>query len=330
MKEKASFKQDNRDGDNNVFLVADSVVFEQALTKTMSGLIEKNLPELLETAQEKIIQRVNEFQKSIVESAIKKIDEGLSLSKLAEPNTQFIINESQINYVRYPGKDKLKVLSELLSEKICNKSEANHYDIFLDETISVISKLSQSEIDLLTYLYAVSRLYTEGENYVRGSFVYLFDLFLRLFESFKNSFTLINRLNHLGAVSRTSATMKREESFILNSNIILSSIKKEDFPERYASVIIENEMILDSYRSCGNYKEELIEISMKNQFKSINDVINRMKPEYLKYKDCFEAISRFDHYYLTYIGEIIATINLNNHFNTNFSLEEVIQEYGVI
>lgn len=328
MNKKASFKQENRDGNNNVILISDPELIEQTITNTMSNLLEKNLPELLETANKLINQRVDEFQKIVVELALKKVDDGLNLSKLSDPNTQFVINESQINYVRYPGKDKLNVLSELLAEKICNKSEIDYYDVFLDETINVISKLSQAEIDLLTYLYAVHNLYIENDSYESGIFIKLFDLFLKLFDSFKNSYALINRLNHLGAVSRTIGTVNREQAFITNSNMILSSIKKEELTEKFADEIIENEMIKDSYRSCGGIKEELNVIQKKNQFKNIDDIISRLKPEYQKYMGCFQAISKFNHYYLTYIGTIIANINLNNNFDTNFNLEDVVKEFS--
>ncbi len=331
MAKKPNFNQENQHGNNTMMLIADPELVKETLKETMMVLLEKNLPELLDSANEEMNKRIDEFQEKVTKAVVSKIkDEGLDINKMAEPNTQYVINESQINYIRYPGEDKLHVLSELLSEKICNNSDINYYDVYLDETINVISKLSQEEIDILTFIYSAERLYLTYSNYVPGSFIKLFELNRKIHNRIKNNYALINRLQHLGAVNRSIGSVDRGKAFIKNCSSILNQRKKEDLDDKYIGRIIKNDVLSDYFTLFGVHDEEYIKLAETKLAPNIEFVCNNLNPNYKKYEDFMKDIDLFKNFYLTYVGVIISIINMNNNFGTNLDLKETINAFSKV
>jgi hypothetical protein len=318
------FGQKSKYGNN--YIISDPNIAKDALKDAMKDLLLSNMPKLLQTAEEEINKRTAEIQESIIERFVLKMEDDFNLDKLADPNMQFILNEAQINYIRYPGKDKLNLLSEMIATKLTIKPD-NIYDLFLDEAITVMSKLNIVEVNIITLLYTIENIVISLNEYPYNYFEDHFNVILEMMEVSNGNLKSIHRLVTLGCLEKGFATFKREESFIEMFSVLFSKIDKIELSPYSSDIIIENELIIDSYRITGPHDQAYIDLIKEKRFKRLDEVLSNIKLEYKeKYSKLFDTIKKTRGIRCNYISEIIAVAYLIEKYEYDLDINYLLSD----
>lgn len=126
---------------------------DQAAKQTVD-LFMDNFPKLQALAREIVEQRVAEFCDEIRKEIENK--QVTDLTPFSEPDLQYVLYEAQKNYVRFGGKDKLRVLTTLIVNRVKNNS--SYLERVLDNAIIIAGELSSAQLDFLSILFVLTRV----------------------------------------------------------------------------------------------------------------------------------------------------------------------------
>lgn len=201
-------KQSSGDNSNNYQLKGDIIINNynninsEDLHKELFLIFKDNMPVLRQIAQEEVVKRVDELNNSFI-NKISTLSEELSkkiFTRLSEPDMQLAIYEAQKNYAKYKSKDKLEQFTILLLNKGLEEP-CSLRNYLLDEAIITISKMTQVQIDFLSYLVRkfatvnVSNATDLYEKYIKKLYIHNYVLDVATYSD-------VDYLDQIGCIKR--------------------------------------------------------------------------------------------------------------------------------
>ena len=155
-------------GDNNT-QIGEQTNIENKITVVNNGLSPSeaselaiklfydNFPKLQQIARDTASQRVEELSNKIIEELSNR--NITDLNAFASPDVQYVLFEAQKSYARFGEREKLDILSKLVSDRIEIDEEDNtSMKIAIDKAVSVVGLLSTKQIDYLTLLFIATKV----------------------------------------------------------------------------------------------------------------------------------------------------------------------------
>lgn len=201
-------KQSSGDNSNNYQSKGDIIINNynninsEDLHKELFLIFKDNMPVLRQIAQEEVVKRVDELNNSFI-NKISTLSEELSkkiFTRLSEPDMQLAIYEAQKNYAKYKSKDKLEQFTILLLSKGLEEP-CSLRNYLLDEAIITISKMTQVQIDFLSYLVRkfatvnVSNATDLYEKYIKKLYIHNYVLDVATYSD-------VDYLDQIGCIKR--------------------------------------------------------------------------------------------------------------------------------
>ncbi len=128
---------------------------EQAARQTID-LFMDNFPKLQSLAKETAEKRATE----LCDEILKKLEEKQvnDFTPFTQPDVQVILYEAQKNYARFGEKDVMKILTELVVNRIQN-DDKSHFKRIVDNAVVVAGELSSTQLDCLSALFILTRVH---------------------------------------------------------------------------------------------------------------------------------------------------------------------------
>ncbi len=147
--------QKTKSGDNSTTVQAETVNIQHGLKysdvkEIALDVFNSNFLKLSKEALNTAVQRAEEITNNFIERLQK--DKPNSLESTKDPGFQNALYEAQKSYAKTGDKDMADVLVDILVDRVEHK-ERNLKQIVLDESISVIPKLTSSQLDTLTIIF---------------------------------------------------------------------------------------------------------------------------------------------------------------------------------
>ena len=120
-------------------------------------IVENNMIKYTSEAEATSIQRFNEFKTLYIGEVSKQKEEIIEelTDKFKEPSMQDAFFQAQKGYTKYGDKEKAEKLVQLLIEK-GKQDTGSLKDILLDEAIEKLSKLTNNQLNILSYLTSIT------------------------------------------------------------------------------------------------------------------------------------------------------------------------------
>lgn len=131
---------------NNIQILASGLSYIDVKNICLD-LFRENFIKLKKEANIAIKERVEEFTEAYIER-IKNLKSEV-FEELKNPDMQYILYEGQKSYARYGSKELLDKLIFLLAERT-QKPEKDMIQLNLDEAITIVSKITEKQHNLLT------------------------------------------------------------------------------------------------------------------------------------------------------------------------------------
>ena len=129
-------------------------------------IFEKNFPTLLEKAVEAAKNNVQEFAKSL-KAEIGKKSKKINLAQFADPDVQAAICDAVQATARKGEKANPAVLVDLITERV-SFSKNDYKNIVISEAITVVPKLTKSQIGYLSFIHYMTNTTVERCSHVSG------------------------------------------------------------------------------------------------------------------------------------------------------------------
>lgn len=127
---------------------------EQVAKQTID-LFMDNFPKLQslakETAELRATELCNEILKKLEEKQVK------DFTPFTQPDVQFVLYEAQKNYARFGEKEVMKILTELIANRIQN-DDKGHFKRIVDNAVTVACELSSTQLDCLSTLFMLTKV----------------------------------------------------------------------------------------------------------------------------------------------------------------------------
>ena len=142
--------------ENKITLVNNGLSPSEA-SKLAMDLFYDNFPKLQQIASDTARQRAEEITNQIIENLSNC--GVININALANPDVQYVLYEGQKNYARFGEKDKLSLLSDLISKRIeVDNNDNTSLKIAIDKAVSVAGFLSKSQLDYLALLFITTKV----------------------------------------------------------------------------------------------------------------------------------------------------------------------------
>ncbi|EAM1117235.1 hypothetical protein G3J33_003114 [Salmonella enterica] len=145
-------------------------------------LFENQFPKLKDVAYAAAQENAKDFEERVVSDLTKNVDR-LIIDKFCDPDVQATLTEALKSSARKGKKANMDVLSQLLVERVSNNND-DFRDIVLTEAVTVVPKLTQQQISLITIVFLLKNV--EIKDPVNGVRL---DLLERNFRSFESMYT---------------------------------------------------------------------------------------------------------------------------------------------
>lgn len=131
---------------------------EQAARQTIA-LFMDNFPKLQalakDTAEQRATELCNEILKKLEDKQVR------DFTPFTQPDVQFVLYEAQKNYARFGEKEVMKILTELVVNRIQN-DDKGHFKRIMDNAVIVASDLSSTQLDCLSALFMLTKVHFSG------------------------------------------------------------------------------------------------------------------------------------------------------------------------
>ena len=127
---------------------------EQAARQTID-LFKDNFPKLQALAKEIAEQRATELCNEILKKLENK--QVKDFTPFTQPDVQFVLYEAQKNYARFGEKEVMKILTELVANRIQNDNKG-HFKRIVDNAVVVACELSSAQLDCLSALFMLTKV----------------------------------------------------------------------------------------------------------------------------------------------------------------------------
>ncbi|EAQ3886075.1 hypothetical protein E7U00_20595, partial [Salmonella enterica] len=119
-------------------------------------LFENQFPKLKDVAYAAAQENAKDFEERVVSDLTKNVDR-LIIDKFCDPDVQATLTEALKSSARKGKKANMDVLSQLLVERVSNNND-DFRDIVLTEAVTVVPKLTQQQISLITIVFLLKNV----------------------------------------------------------------------------------------------------------------------------------------------------------------------------
>lgn len=234
-------------GENSTNLQGQSIVINQGITyqdaKNIAiDVFKSNYLELSVKAADTARQRAEELVDDFL-TEVKKRNPN-SLNSMEDPGMQYAIFTAQKEYAKTGDKDLSDMLVDILVDRAAQE-ERNLKQIVLDESLTIVPKLTLSQLDTLTIIFII--------KYSKNPQVGSIPLLKKYLEDYISPFTsllskeqsLYQHLEFAGCGSISIGSLKIEENFLKTyKGIFCKGFTKEQFEtssitfDKYPALII--------------------------------------------------------------------------------------------
>ncbi|MBF7064629.1 LPO_1073/Vpar_1526 family protein [Aliarcobacter butzleri] len=307
-------------------------------------IYKQNFLELSEKATEKALDKVEHFVNDFLTKLFEKKDENL-IKELETPSFQMTLLEAQKEAIKADDKSIEEILSNILLERTKEK-ERNLRRIAFDEAISVISKLTQQQMDILSLNYILKDL-EWIMNWHEGRFNIVTHIFQNIVPKFEVKVGFkspdISHLLFSGCINKPDYSEFKGDFFSSEEGVFQKGFDKETFENEIGSSIF-NSLLMNSEHYDGKFqldyiysteltkkmseltedlelRKKLINFSKKNKFLP-QDKIKLFKEKYPESSFLFNDTWSRDiyKYELSPVGVAIAISNLMNKWDFPYTL----------
>lgn len=234
-------------GENSINLQGQNVVVNQGITyrdaKDIAlDVFNSNFEKLSQKAAEIALQRAEELVGDFLRTMKERSPE--SINSFEDPGMQHAIFTAQKEYARTGDKDLSDMLVDILVDR-AKEQERNLKQIVLDESLSIVPKLTVSQIDTLTVVFILKYSRITRINSILSLQNYL-ENYIQLFTStLKKDNSLYQHFEFVGCGSISIVVLKIEDIISERYKGIFSrGFSKEEFEktgipfEKYPQIII--------------------------------------------------------------------------------------------
>lgn len=162
-------------------------------------LFQNQFPKIQEIAKEQAINNRREFE-ALVISDLHKNSEKIIIDKFKDPDIQALLNDALTSAARKGKKSHPELLSKLIVEKVSG-GNSDLADIILTEAVSVVPKLTKSQISLICGVFVLNDVQLKVTI---GDTLYLLESFHKKLEqylgsNFDLSATSLKHISYTGA-----------------------------------------------------------------------------------------------------------------------------------
>lgn len=250
--------QTSKSGDNSKTLQVETLnnYIQQGLTyveikEIFLDLFKSNFLTLSQEAVQTATKRAEEITNSFIEKLQKENPD--SLESVKNPGFQSALYEAQKSYAKTGDKDMADVLVDILVDRI-EHQERDLKQIVLDESISVISKLTSPQLNTLTLIFLLKYSINHGINNFETLKNYLDTNIKPFTENLSKEHSHYQHLEFAGCGS-ISMGSKNIEDIFKNSyrGLFYKGFDKEEFEKQVGEVVMFSNFILP----CLNDKTKL-------------------------------------------------------------------------
>lgn len=162
--------------------------------------------EALDTAKQRAEEITNDFIERL------KKDKPNSIESTKDPGFQNALYEAQKNYAKTGDKDMADVLVDILVDRVEHK-ERDLKQIVLDESISVIPKLTSSQLDTLTIIFLLKYSVNHGVKSIETLKQYLTSYIKPFTDNLSKENSLYQHLVFAGCGSISIGSINIEDIF---------------------------------------------------------------------------------------------------------------------
>lgn len=223
------YKQIN--GKNSINQQAEEIINKYGLSysevkEIALDVFKNNFYQLSTEANQLAFERAKKFIEDYINKLIK--DNPIGIQQCQNPDFQYVLFEAQKNYARSGDKNQEELLINLLIER-SKQNERSTLQIVLNESISVINKLTQQQIDLLSFIYLI--------RYTKNSLAPTLDALISYFNQFfrpiingiSENYTDIQHLLYTGCGTESIGSVNIYE------------IRKDSYPGIFSNGFSKNE-----------------------------------------------------------------------------------------
>jgi len=235
-------------GDNSTNLQGQTIVINQGITyqdakNIAADVFKSNYLELSVKAADTARQRAEELIDDFLAEVKERNPE--AINTMESPGMQYAIFTAQKEYAKTGDKDLADMLVDILVDRAAQE-ERNLKQIVLDESLSIVPKLTLSQLDTLTIIFIL--------KYSKNQQVGSIPLLKKYFEEYISPFTsllskedsLYQHLEFAGCASISMGSIKIEDRILKTyKGIFCKGFTKEQFEatgvlpmDKYSSIII--------------------------------------------------------------------------------------------
>ncbi len=235
-------------------------------------LFSSNFIKASEEAAKTAIARAEEITNNIILRLQK--DKPNSLESVKDPGFQNILYEAQKSYAKTWDKDIADVLVDILVDRV-EQQERNLKQIVLDESISVIPKLTSSQLDTLTIVFLLKYSINHGINNLETLKKYLETNIKPFTENLSKELSHYQHLEFAGCGSISIGSKNIEDIFKDNyRGLFYKGFNEEEFKNQVGELAMFHDFII----YCLNDKTKL-------QLNIVNEDVLDSKISELKVND---------------------------------------------
>lgn len=248
--------QTSKSGDNSTTIQAETVNIHQGLTysdvKAIAlDVFNSNFLKLSQEALSTAVQRAEEITNNFILRLQK--DKPNSLESVKDPGFQNALYEAQKSYAKTGDKDMADVLVDVLVDRV-EHQERNLKQIVLDESISVIPKLTSSQLDSLTIVFLLKYSINHGINNFETLKKYLETNIKPFTENLSKEQSHYQHLEFAGCGSISISSNNIEDIFKnYYRGLFYKGFDKEEFEEQIGELTMFSNFIIP----CLNDKTKL-------------------------------------------------------------------------
>lgn len=239
--------QTSKSGDNSTTVQAEIINIQQGLTyvdvKTIAlDIFNSNFLQLSKEALNTATQRAEEITNNFILRLQE--DKPSSLESVKDPGFQNALYEAQKSYAKTGDKDMADVLVDVLVDRV-EHQERNLKQIVLDESISVIPKLTSSQLDTLTLVFLLKYSVNYGINNFETLKKYLETNIEPFTENLSKEHSHYQHLEFAGCGSISIGSKNIEDIFKDNyRGLFYKGFEKEEFEKQVGEATIYSNFLI--------------------------------------------------------------------------------------
>lgn len=329
-------KYEQSNGDNSINQQAKEInnygISYQDAKDIALDIFKNNFLKLSEEANELIMSRVNKLLDDFLDQLRKDNGKGVLESK--NPDFQYVLYEASKNYARSGEDTQEELLVNLLVERTKHTSR-NLLQIVLDESISVVQKLTQEQINILSVIFILKNTRVVQAANISEVFENYRKLIIPLTKVITDNYTNVQHLTYTscGTESIGSNTiiqgLRQTYPGLLSKGFSKEVLDKQKLPQEISNQVIKNdggsfyikfssEQDLEDYlkeKSIGEEITDKLKQLLNNYCLSEQEIKDKLKsefPELLDFSLIYEK-ARLDHLNLSSVGISIGYANIKKN-----------------